>query len=190
MNVALRTRMTVDEFLAWEAHQERKWEFDGVRPIAMAGGTSEHAALQRNLAIMIGGRLLDGPCQFYGSDFKLRTAETVRYPDGMVVCVDVPIGATFVEEPSVIFEIVSPSSHSMDRFEKNREYAGIPSAQRYVILEQDRVGATVFDRANDDWAGHVLLAGDTLAMPEIALSLPLTDLYRGVKLPSAETAAP
>jgi len=96
MNVVLRTRMTVEEFLAWEARQEQKWEFDGFHPVAMAGGTSEHAALQRNLAISVGGRLRTAPCKFYGSDFKLRTAHTVRYPDAMVVCAPVPRGSTYV----------------------------------------------------------------------------------------------
>jgi Uma2 family endonuclease len=188
MNVAFRTRMTVDEFLAWEARQQLKWEFDGFQPVAMAGGTSEHSALQRNLAISVGGRLRGAPCQFYGSDFKLRTDRTVRYPDGMVICTPVQRGSTYIEAPTVVFEVLSPSSSARDRVEKNREYAGVPSVQRYVMLEQERLAATVFERSGGDWLGHLLVAGDTLALPEIGVSFPLDELYQGVELPPPEEA--
>jgi len=186
MNVALRTLMTLDEFLAWELRQEHKWEFDGLRPVAMAGGTAEHSALQRNLAISIGGRLRGHSCQFYGSDLKLRTEHSVRYPDGMVVCGPVPRGATYVETPTVVFEVLSPSTSSMDRIEKNREYAAVPSVRRYVMLEQDRVAATVFERSGGDWVGHLLIAGEALVLPEIGLTLPVDELYEGVDLPPPE----
>ena len=88
---------------------------------------------------------------------------------------------------------IQPSSQSTDRIEKNREYAGIPSVERYVMLEQDRIAATVFERDGGKWTGHILFAGDQLAMPEIGLTLPLDELYRGVKLaprPDAEAEAP
>jgi len=50
MNVAVRKPMTLAEFLAWEEQQELRHEFDGLRVIAMAGGTAAHSAIQGNLA--------------------------------------------------------------------------------------------------------------------------------------------
>ena len=49
MNIALRKPIGVEAFLDWEERQELRYEFDGFRPIAMTGGTSEHSAIQRNL---------------------------------------------------------------------------------------------------------------------------------------------
>jgi nucleoside phosphorylase len=46
MNVTLRTPWTVERFLAWEERQELRHEFDGVRTIAMTGGTVAHDAIQ------------------------------------------------------------------------------------------------------------------------------------------------
>ena len=57
MSNALRKPMTIEEFLEWEARQPLRYEFAGFQAIAMAGGTAEHAAIQRNLAIAVGGRL-------------------------------------------------------------------------------------------------------------------------------------
>ena len=39
--------MTLTEFLAWEERQQFRYESDDLRPIAMAGGTAAHAAIQR-----------------------------------------------------------------------------------------------------------------------------------------------
>jgi hypothetical protein len=49
-----------------------------------------------------------------------------------------------------------------------------------VILEQSRPAATVFSRAGDDWVGHILLGETDLPLPEIEMTLPLTELYEGV----------
>jgi hypothetical protein len=50
MNLALRKPMTLAEFLPWEERQPLCYEFDGVVPVAMIGGTRAHADIQANLA--------------------------------------------------------------------------------------------------------------------------------------------
>jgi len=182
----LRKPMTIAEFLAWDSKQELRHEFDGIQPVAMTGGTAAHSANQANLAITIGGRLRGKPCRFYGSDLKIEVAGHIRYPDGFVVCSPAPNDATVVRDPVIIFEILSPSTSSTDRIIKNREYEATPSVKRYVILEQDRVAATVFARSNGDWIGHVLTDSAVLSMPEIGTELPLAELYEGIPLDSAE----
>lgn len=191
MNVALRRSMTMAEFLAWESRQELRHEFDGVQPVAMTGGTAAHSDIQRNLAISIGGRLRGTPCRFYGSDLKVQVAGSIRYPDGQVVCAPLPRGATLVHDPVVIFEVLGNGTAATDRIVKNREYEATPSVRRYVMLEQDRVAATVFARDGADWVGH-LLTGEAavLALPEIGLSLPLVELYEGVELAGDAAAGP
>jgi hypothetical protein len=75
----------------------------------------------------------------------------------------------------------------VDRVTKNAEYAATPSIQRYVMLEQVRIGATVFAREGKRWTGTVLLDDGILAMPEIGVELALRDLYVDVELPPPET---
>ncbi|MCQ8242486.1 Uma2 family endonuclease [Rhizosaccharibacter radicis] len=181
MNVALRKPMDLDAFLAWEERQELRHEFDGIQPVAMTGGTAAHATIQTNLAIAVGSRLRGKPCRFFGSDLKVLTARTSRYPDGAVTCAVPANDGTSVPEPVVIFEVLSRSTASTDHITKNQEYASIPSVQRYVMLEQERIGATVFARAGGDWVGHVLAEDATLLMPEIGIELPLTELYEGLE---------
>jgi hypothetical protein len=75
---------------------------------------------------------------------------------------------------------------------KNREYAAMPSIQRYVVLAQDVMGATVFERVGEDWVGHALGPDSLLSMPEIDVEVPIAEFYEGVDLPppSAEDGRP
>jgi Uma2 family endonuclease len=182
MASALREPMRLEDFLAWEERQEVKYEFDGVQPVAMTGGTLAHSFIQRNLAIATGGRLRGRPCAYSVNDVKIEVAGSIRYPDGFVFCSPLPRNATVVRDPVVIFEVLGPSTSGTDRIVKNQEYAATPSVRRYVILERDRIAATVFAREGDQWIGHVPRDDATLAMPEIGVSLPLAELYEGVDL--------
>jgi Uma2 family endonuclease len=181
MNLALRKPMTLAEFLEWEERQPLRYEFDGVGPVAMTGGAAGHADIQANLAAALRTRLRGKPCRFYGSDLKFQVADgQVRYPDGMVVCSSIDRTATVVYDPVVVFEVLSPSTARDDRIVKAREYQATPSVQRYVMLEQDGVSATVYARSGETWTHEILIADSVLALPEIGVELPLAELYEGV----------
>ena len=181
MNLALRKPMTLAEFLEWEERQPMRYEFDGVGPVAMAGGSVRHAQIQRNLAFTFTARLRGKPCQFLGSDLKIQTEEDhARYPDGIVICSPLTGGETIVDAPVVIFEVLSPSTTHTDRFVKAREYQRMPSVQRYVMLEQDSVNAVVYARSGETWTHEILIGDSILALPEIGVELPLAELYEGV----------
>ena len=186
MAVTLAKPMRPEEFLAWEERQELRHEFDGVQPVAMAGGTRAHARIQRNLAISIGGRLRGKPCEFLGSDLKISAGRSYRYPDGFVTCSQGRGTSTVVDDPVVVFEVLSPATAGVDQITKNQEYAAIPSVRHYVMLAHDRVGATVFARADEDWVGHVIAGDAILVLPEIDVTLPLVELYDGVDFSVAE----
>ena len=78
---------------------------------------------------------------------------------------------------------------SRDLVTKNHEYAGIPSVRRYIVLAQDEMAGTMFERIGTDWVGHLLRADSILRMPEIDIEIPLAELYEGVDLAPAEPVA-
>ena len=186
MSIALQNSMTLDEFLAWEEKQELRWEFDGFAPMAMTGGTAAHSAIQLNLYLAVGGRLRGQRCRMYTADLKIQVADSIRYPDGFVVCSPVSGPTLIVIDPVVVFEILSPSTASVDFGVKNEEYRDTPSIQRYVMLAQDEQRATVFERIDDDWVGHIMSGDVVLRMPEIGIEIPLAELYVGVQFPSGK----
>ena len=190
MNLAVRKPMTLAEFLEWEERQPLRYEFDGVGPVAMTGGTAGHARHTGATWPLRSGRALRGQtCRFYGSDLKFQVAEGhVRYPDGMVVCSPVSRSATVVYDPVVVFEVLSPSTAGNDRIAKAREYQATPSVQRYVMFEQDGVSATVYARSGETWTHEILIADSMLSLPEIGVSLPLAELYEGIVFETEQDA--
>jgi Uma2 family endonuclease len=98
----------------------------------------------------------------------------------MVVCSPIDRTASVVYGPVVVFEVLSPSTARDDRIVKAREYQATPSVQRYVMLEQDGVSATVYARSGETWTHEILVADSILALPEIEVELPLAELYEGI----------
>ncbi len=183
MNVALRKPMTMDQFLAWEEDQDLRYEFDGFQPIAMAGGTAAHSAVQRNILFSLTGRLRGMRCQPHGSELKIQVAGRIRYPEAFVVCTPVPPRSKVVTDPVVVFEVLSDGTANDDLVVKNAEYRATPSIQRYVVLQQTHAGATVFARKGEDWVTELVSGGEALLqMPEIGIEIPLTELYIDVDL--------
>ncbi len=181
MSDAVRHRiMSIEDFLAWEARQEIKFEFDGFEPVAMAGGSINHGRIQRNLAIEVGSRLRGSRCEFLGSDVKLVSANRSRYPDGQVVCGPTDGASSFTTGPMILFEVLSPGDETRDRVEKAAEYLRIASVRTYVILRSDQAGATVLTRDGDAWTEQELDGQADLSLSAVRIELPLADLYAGV----------
>jgi Uma2 family endonuclease len=147
MNVTLRKPWTQDQFFSWAEAQEARYEFDGVQPIAMTGGTNGASAIGVNLITALHTRLRGGACRPLGPDAGVETVNgAVRYPDALVTCSNFDLPDRKVPGVVVVFEVVNPSSGRMDRIVKVREYAAVPSIRRYVILESTSVGLTVLER--------------------------------------------
>jgi Uma2 family endonuclease len=183
MNVALRRTMTVEQFLAWEDRQELRYEFDGLRPVAMAGGTAAHSAIQTNLIVALGTRLRGTSCRPHGSELKIEVAGHIRYPEAFVVCTPIPPRAKVVANPVVVFEVLSDGSANDDLVVKNAEYRATPSIQRYVILQQTHAAAIVFARKGEDWVTELLAGNEAvLRLPEIGIEIPLADIYADIGL--------
>ena len=183
MNIALRSPMTVEAFLAWEEAQELRHEFDGFQPLAMTGGTAGHAGIQTNLLVALSSRLRGTGCRAFGSELKVRLVSSVRYADALVLCSPVLPTAAWVTDPVVVFEILSPSTAHEDLVVKNAEYQAAPSIQRYVVLEQTHAAALVFSRKGGEWVAATLSGSDAiLRLPEIGIDIPLIELYADIGL--------
>ncbi len=97
-----------------------------------------------------------------------------------MTCSPVQRGATVIDAPVVVIEVISEDSARTDRIEKVREYQATASIQRYLNVEQRSVGALVLARDGDRWLATAATEGDTLAMPEIGIDVPLIEFYQGV----------
>ncbi|HEY1934878.1 MAG TPA: Uma2 family endonuclease [Acetobacteraceae bacterium] len=186
MNVALRKPMTLEEFLGWEERPPTRFEFDGFHPVAMTGGTIAHNRIMRRLHRALERRLEGQPREPFGPDVKVIVDSRARYPDAVVTCTPQTDSAQVIDNPVVVFEVLSDSTSRTDRIDKVREYQATQSILRYIILEQDSAGATVFERQDAGWMAATLTERDRLLMPEIGIEIPLAELYADPRRPAAQ----
>ena len=186
MNVPIRKPWTQEQFFAWAEAQEEPYEFDGFQPVAMTGGNAGHSRITGNVHFALRVRLRGGPCEPLAPDAGVETLNNaVRYPDALVTCTRFENQDRVIPGAVVVFEVISPTSGRIDRIVKVREYAAVPSIRRYVIVESNHVGLTVFERTTPDepWCASTLSNDDILHMPEIGIEVPVAELYENISFP-------
>jgi Uma2 family endonuclease len=190
MNVAMVNPWSAEQFLDWAARQEERYEFDGIRPVAMVGGSANHNRISQNIYAALRSRLRGTPCSHFGPDLGVRTiGERVRYPDALITCTKFPGTERLAPDVVIIFEVIGSDSGRRDRIEKVREYAAVASVRRYVIVESSGSGLLVLRRQQGDVAfiALTLTGEDTLTLPEIGASMPVAEFYEDVEF--VETGA-
>jgi Uma2 family endonuclease len=167
--------LTLDEFLDWERSQQERHEFDGIQPVAMTGGSRPHSRVGTRLVVALANSVTP-PCEAFGPDLKVITKGRVRYPDASVVC-EASNDESDIIEPTVVCEVVSPSTALTDRRVKAIEYEAVPSILAYLVLEQDRPEVTI-RRRSTAWAAEVVAGVDaTLDLPEIGVRIAMSAIY-------------
>ena len=147
-----RHRYTYEEYLAYEQDSGLKHEFDDGEITAMAGGSRRHNALALRVGACLDASRQPG-CVAFQSDQRIRVLATGRttYPDVSMVCGAIegdpadPSGAT-ISNPSLIVEVLSPSTEEVDRGHKWLHYQSIPSLVEYVLVSQTHPRVECFRR--------------------------------------------
>ncbi len=176
--------MTLEEYLAFEENSPIRHEYLNGAVYVVAGPSVPHARIKQNLVMALGNHLGRGPCQVFSSDTQLRIRhdmnEICYYPDIMVDCQRDSWGANFVVNPKLIIEILSPSTHHIDRREKLQNYRLIESMEEYVLVAQDERKLTIYPRANG-WRSQVHAGVDSIAeFRSMDLRVPLVEIYGDV----------
>jgi Uma2 family endonuclease len=138
-----RHHYTYEEYVAYERDSERKHEFESGEIFATAGGSPRHSALASRISAALENTRPPG-CTAFQSDMRIRVLATGRatYPDASIVCGpleldDADRSGTTITNPTLVVEVLSPSTEDVDRGSKWRDYQLIPSLQEYVLVSQD-----------------------------------------------------
>lgn len=194
MTVAFRTpTMTRAEFFAWLEGREGRWEFNGFEPVRIDGEINAHNQVCQNIYAAMRARLRGGPCRVMGRDAGVAIQrDGVRYPDALVTCTPPPAAGLVVPDVIAVFEATSPSSGRVDRIDKLRDYRGVPSIRHYAILEHTSAALTLLSRPNGiaAWTAVPSSAIDTLEIPELGLTIPVSEFYEDAELPDAAASQP
>lgn len=147
--------MTEEQYLAAERRATEKHEFLNGVVRAMAGASWAHWTIVANLVPLLRAATRDKPCRSGGSDLRVGVENTRAYfyPDALVVWGEPKFrGDGAVDtllNPSILFEVLSPSTAAYDRGDKFVHYEQIPTLQTYVLIESECPRIEVFQRLPD-----------------------------------------
>jgi Uma2 family endonuclease len=158
MSAHSQPRLTPEQYLELErAAQDVRGEYYNGRMYAILGGTHPHAVVIGNLASELGNALQKGPCVVTTSDMRVRVIKTglYTYPDIVVVCDPPQYGDgrhDTVLNPTLIVEVLSPSTEAYDRGFKFAHYRALDSLQEYALVSQSEPRVEIFRRqSSGDW---------------------------------------
>jgi len=177
--------VTVEEYFSAEEASEVKHEYVGGVVYAMSGGTFGHSAIATNALASLGGQLRGKRCRVLNSDMKVRiqfpTHTRFYYPDVSVVCSKPSEESTYYDEPTVVIEVLSPSTRRTDEGEKKDAYLTIPSLAVYMLVEPEAPAVVVYRRGDQGFGREVFQDPNAvIPLPEIEAELRLSELYDSI----------
>jgi Uma2 family endonuclease len=167
---------TVAEFEAWHARQPERWEFVEGRPRLMAPASMTHTLIKANLFRALDRALAERGCTVLIDGAQILTDEISAIPDVVVTCAPLDLSTPVVAAPTIIVEVMSPSSEADDTLRKWFSYRRIASLKHYLVLAQDRRLVQIHSRAGDLWRERFVSEG-AVELDDPALSIAVEAVY-------------
>ncbi len=186
---AITKRYTPEEYLALERKADYKSEYCNGFIIGMSGASRDHNRVAGNFYRKISDQLEDGPCEAFVNNMRVRVNPTglYTYPDVVVVCGE----AQFLDDevdtllnPTLIADVLSPSTEDYDRGGKFSHYRTLPSLKEYVLIAQDEAMVERRVKKGKRWVSTTYRGLEaTLVLESIGCTIPFRQIYKRVKFP-------
>jgi Uma2 family endonuclease len=186
---APRLGYTFSEYVRFEENAREKHEFVFGSILAMAGGTVEHSRIATAVLAALTTQLKGQRCVVLESNarVRVRASGNAYYPDASVVCGEIVHDAQdplSLSNPSVLIEVLSPSTAQFDRNEKLADYQLIASLQHIVHVSHEQARVDVWSRRDGRWECASFVAGQAAELPSIGCRLDVTEIYRDPLAPA------
>jgi Uma2 family endonuclease len=181
-------RITPQQYLEDERRASFKSEYVDGDVYLMTGASEPHTSIASNTIMALGPELRPRSCKIYGGDLKVWIPANFAfvYPDLTIVRGKPRMHdgrGDVIENPLVIFEILSPSTEKFDRGRKFRMYRSIPSLKQYVLVAQDEPRVELYTRdPNGFWIYSEYASLDAIAdFSAIQVQIALAHIYEQVE---------
>jgi Uma2 family endonuclease len=190
MSAILVPRLTPEQYLEMERKAEFKSEYFDGEMFAMSGGLLPHALVSAALVIAIGVALRGRNCRVAGSDLRIGVSKSgpFFYPDATVYCGEPQLADDFKDtllNPTLVIEVLSPSSEAYDRGKKFAAYRKIDSLREYVLVSQNEALIESYvrqpDTSSPKWTLTEFSGKDAVcSLKSIAVEIALAEIYRDI----------
>jgi len=184
-------KWTFEEYVEYEIKMGVRHEFYDGDIFAMVGGTDRHSRVISHVMISLGSQILGQGCNTYNSDMRVQVATSKYiYPDMSIVCGDAQFKddkRTTLTNPTLVVEVLSPSTADYDRTTKLELYMTLPSLKYCLIIDPNRVAVNLYSRLESSWKFDLYHRLDALIeLPDIGCQLLVSDIYRDIDLDDVE----
>ncbi|KAB8331068.1 Uma2 family endonuclease [Scytonema tolypothrichoides VB-61278] len=182
----IKRRYTLDEYRALEEKMEGRSEYRDGEIVPMPGGTLKHSRISGNIFAFLKFLLRDTQFEPINSDLRLWIPEHRRgvYPDVMIFDGEPQLNDERLDEvlnPTLIVEVLSPSTADYDRQNKFRIYRSIPSFREYLLVEQDEPFVERYSKQTQGWLlSEFNDLERSISLESVGMELPIAEIYRGV----------
>ena len=184
MSAVMQPAMTLQEYLDWENAQPEKHEFHRGEIFAMTGGRRTHGRVLSNLVRLLGNHLDGSDCQVFADTMKVQVADdTVLYPDVFVTCDKADLATDQIfRAPTLVIEVLSPTTQAYDRSKKFALYRRLPSLQEYILVDPETRRIEGFRRtAERQWVLHDMSDDETMEAASIGCRVAMADVFAGLE---------
>lgn len=189
-----KTIYTIEHYLELERSGDHKHEYYNGQIFALAGSSENHNLISAHILGILYSQVRKRPCRVYPSDMRVKITQTklYTYPDISILCGTPLFDDTESDtllNPTVIFEILSPSTEKYDRGKKFKQYRTIDTLQEYILVSQDQQLVEQYTRQTDTiW---LLTVHNTIEsrieLLSVNCTLLLADIYEDIVFNTDET---
>ena len=184
-----KKRYTIEEYLEMERASDVKHEYYQGEIFAMAGANPRHNWIFTNVFGDLCIQLKGKPCRPYGSDMRMTIPENTlfTYPDIAIYCGDpatIDKDEDTITEPTIILEILSPSTRAYDMGKKFELYRDIPTLKEYILIDAENIAVKNWRiNAHNRWEPQEYKTlQETVLIPTVGISLSMREIYHGTRL--------
>lgn len=179
---------TLDEYFALEHTGDARYEYWDGDIVCMSGGSKEHARIDGNVYHRLRLKLDSGSCQAFTSEMPIKTPTLFPYlyADVSVACGELIFekihGIDVLVNPTLIVEVLSPTSELRDRDEKFTAYKAIESFMEYLLIAQAAPQVTHYVRQSDGrWESEVITDMNAeITLSSVGCKLSLAEIYENI----------
>ena len=179
--------MSLEEYLEFDYNAEGRYEYYEGEVFEMSGGSPEHSRLGNRVGFLLERELFARDCSVYNSEVHIKVPAMLpyRYADVSAVC-DKPVyedsgSRRLLVNPTLIVEVLSPSTEEFDRDLKFKAYKSIESLLEYLLVSQDKKFITLFTRHNEKfWFQSEYVESESLELKSLHCGLKVDEVYRGI----------
>jgi len=179
-------KLTLMEYLKWENQQPDRNEFYRGEVFVGVVAWRKHGRVVSNLSRHLGNQLAGTPCQLFAEGMKVQIGDdTVLYPDIFVTCDKADLATDMIfKSPTLVIEVLLPSTQAYDRSAKFALYRRIPSLLEYILIDPETRRVEAFRRDDQGrWVLADMSDDEVMVAQSVNCSVTLADVFDGVDPP-------